>query len=180
METRDGNTACPSTPPSQYATTRNSTQASPWPSPGGRGRPPRAGLSVNRAVSAAADSCVPPIGWPRHRRLANPLQRFRAHRSLQIPWSASILGCDHGKNLTRQLLTCASRMLRSLRSTALPSPSAPHSTDQPGKELDTFKRRLAILQLLKRGQGRSVRELQSNSTAKGLLPANATCRATCR
>jgi len=71
-------------------------------------------------------------------------------------------------------------MLRSLRSTALPSPSAPHSTDQPGKELDTFKRRLAILQLLKRGQGRSVRELQSNSTAKGLLPANATCRATCR
>ncbi|MBK9496409.1 MAG: hypothetical protein IPO08_18280 [Xanthomonadales bacterium] len=35
----------------------------------------------------------------------------------------------------------------------------PTRASTPGKELDTFKRRLAILQCLKRGQGRSVREL---------------------
>ena len=56
----------------------------------------------------------------------------------------------------------------------MPSPSAPHSTDQPGKELDTFKRRLAILQLLKRGQGRSVRELQKQLDSQGITASERT------
>lgn len=40
----------------------------------------------------------------------------------------------------------------------MPKSPATHAST-PGKELDTFKRRLAILQCLKRGIGRSVREL---------------------
>jgi len=40
----------------------------------------------------------------------------------------------------------------------MPKSPATHAS-APGKELDTFKRRLAILQCLKRGVGRSVREL---------------------
>jgi len=56
----------------------------------------------------------------------------------------------------------------------MPSPSAPRNTDQPGKELDTFKRRLAILQLLKRGQGRSVRELQKQLDSQGITASERT------
>jgi DeoR/GlpR family transcriptional regulator of sugar metabolism len=56
----------------------------------------------------------------------------------------------------------------------MPSPFAPHSTDQPGKELDTFKRRLAILQLLKRRQGRSVRELQKQLDSQGITASERT------